>query len=413
MAGVAMAVNSELSVMVVEDSAVQRIHAIDLLANLGITRVFEAENGCQALEVLKGCGKLDILMTDLEMPDMDGVELIRHIAESQQVHSLIVVSSRETSILSTVETMAHEHGLLVLGIAQKPLSYDNLVNLLDKFQPAALAEKEGAGEQAYRFSADELNQAIRNKQLLLHYQPKVTTHSGVMRGVEALVRWQHPELGLLAPARFIAFAEDNGLISELTDWVLENALKQLRDWHARGMTISAAVNLSALSLSTPDLADRIAVVTNRIGIEPKYLVLEITETAVMSDLALALGTLARLRLKGFGLSIDDFGTGFSSMQQLSRIPFTELKIDRSLVHGASEKPHLHVMLQSTIEMGKKLHLTTVAEGVENPSDWQLIRLLGCDVAQGFYVSKPMPGDGLANWLKQGTQHLRPARPHSN
>ncbi|MGQ5522715.1 GGDEF/EAL domain-containing response regulator [Chitinimonas sp. PSY-7] len=405
-----MVVNTELSIMVVEDSAAQRLHAVDLLAHLGITKVFEAENGCHALEVLKDCGKLDIMMTDLEMPDMDGVELIRHIAESQQVNSLIVVSSRETSILSTVETMAREHGLTVLGIAQKPLSYDNLVALLGKFQSDSAPDHESEEEQSYRFGAEELKQAIRNKQLILHYQPKVTSHSGVMRGVEALVRWQHPELGLLAPARFIAFAEDNGLIDELTDWVLETSLKQLRDWHARGMTISTAVNLSALSLSTPDLADRIAAVTNRIGIEPKYLVLEITETAVMSDLALSLGTLARLRLKGFGLSIDDFGTGFSSMQQLSRIPFTELKIDRSLVHGASEKPHLHVMLQSTIEMGKKLHLTTVAEGVENPADWQLIRLLGCDVAQGFYVSKPLAGDGLPNWLKQGTQHLRPARP---
>lgn len=403
-----MFVNTELSVMVVEDSAVQRMHALDLLANLGIKRTLEAENGRHALEVLGGAGHIDILITDLEMPDMDGVELIRHIAESHQVNALIVVSSRETTILSTVETMAREHGLIVLGIAQKPLSYDNLASLLAKFEPGQVGARNS--EAQYSFSAQELREAIINKQLLLQYQPKVTTHSGVMRGVEALVRWQHPQHGLMAPAHFITFAEENGLIDELTDWVLETALKQLRDWHARGLTISVAVNLSARSLSTPDLADRVAAATSRIGIEPKYLVLEITETAVMSDLALSLGTLARLRLKGFGLSIDDFGTGFSSMQQLSRIPFTELKIDRSLVHGASEKPHLHVMLQSTIEMGKKLHLTTVAEGVENPSDWQLIRLLGCDVAQGFYVSKPIQGDGLANWLKQGTQHLRPARP---
>ncbi|GAB3258656.1 EAL domain-containing response regulator [Chitinimonas naiadis] len=399
---------TELSVMVVEDSAVQRLHALDLLANIGVGNTLEAENGRHALEVLAVNPKPDILVTDLEMPDMDGVELIRHIAEQRLVNALIVVSSRETTILSTVETMAQEHGLIVLGIAQKPLSYDSLANLIARFRPGEVAEKQR--EAQYSFSPNEIRRAIVNRELVLHYQPKVTTHSGVMRGVEALVRWQHPDLGLIAPAYFIPLAEEGGVIDELTDWVLETALKQLRDWHARGLTISVAVNLSARSLSTPDLADRIAAVTSRIGIEPKYLLLEITETAVMSDLALSLGTLARLRLKGFGLGIDDFGTGFSSMQQLSRIPFTELKIDRSLVHGASEKPHLHVMLQSTIEMGKKLHLTTVAEGVENPSDWQLIRLLGCDVAQGFYVSKPVPGDALAGWLKQGTQHLRAPRP---
>jgi len=400
--------NADLCVMVVEDSAVQRLHAVDLLVNLGVGKTLEAENGRHALDVL-GQGTLpDILVTDLEMPDMDGVELIRHVAERHLVQAIIVVSSRETTLLSTVETMAQEHGLTVLGIAQKPLSYDNLNALISRYRHDETPS--GAAHHARRIDAADLRAAIAQRQLVLHFQPKVTTHSGVMRGVEALVRWQHPVYGLVAPADFIPIAEEEGVIDELTDWVLETALKQLRDWHARGLSISVAVNLSAKSLSTPDLADRIAAVTSRIGIEPKYLLLEITETAVMSDLALSLGTLARLRLKGFGLSIDDFGTGFSSMQQLSRIPFTELKIDRSLVHGASEKPHLHVMLQSTIEMGKKLHLTTVAEGVENPSDWQLVRLLGCDVGQGFYVSKPMPGDALAGWLKQGTHHLRPPRP---
>jgi EAL domain-containing protein (putative c-di-GMP-specific phosphodiesterase class I) len=391
--------------MVVEDSAVQRMHALDLLANMGVELLLEAENGRHALEVLASSPKPDVILTDLEMPDMDGIELIRHIAEQRMAAALIVVSSRETSILSTVETMAQEHGLIVLGIAQKPLSYDNLANLLARYRPGEPAPH--LRDEAPAFNETDIRAALAEKQMVMHYQPKVTTHSGVMRGVEALVRWQHPTLGLIAPARFVPVAEEFGVIDELTDWVLETSLKQLRDWHARGLSITVAVNLSATSLSTPDLADRVAAATSRIGIEPKYLILEITETAVMSDLALSLGTLARLRLKGFGLSIDDFGTGFSSMQQLSRIPFTELKIDRSLVHGASEKPHLHVLLQSTIEMGKKLHLTTVAEGVENPSDWQLVRLLGCDVGQGFYAAKPMPGDALATWLKQGTQHLRP------
>jgi EAL domain-containing protein (putative c-di-GMP-specific phosphodiesterase class I)/ActR/RegA family two-component response regulator len=402
-----MSANADLCVMVVEDSAVQRMHALDLLANLGVRKTLEAENGRHALQVLAQSSKPDILITDLEMPDMDGVELIRHIAEQHLASALIVVSSRETTLLSTVETMAQEHGLIVLGIAQKPLSYDNLANLIARYRPGELPPPRR--DEAPAFSANDIRQAIVDKQLVMHYQPKVTTHSGVMRGVEALVRWQHPTLGMVAPACFVPIAEEGGVIDEMTDWVLEVALKQLREWHARGLSITVAVNLSAKSLSTPELADRIAAATSRIGIEPKYLVLEITETAVMSDLALSLGTLARLRLKGFGLSIDDFGTGFSSMQQLSRIPFTELKIDRSLVHGASEKPHLHVLLQSTIEMGKKLHLTTVAEGIENPSDWQLVRLLGCDVGQGFYASKPMPGDALATWLKQGTQHLRPIR----
>jgi EAL domain-containing protein (putative c-di-GMP-specific phosphodiesterase class I) len=393
----------------VEDSVVQRAFALDVLRSIGVGRVLEASDGRTALEVLAASPvKPDVVMTDLEMPGMDGVDLIHHIAQQQLASALIVVSSRDTTLLSTVETMAREHGLSVLGVAQKPLSFDNVSALLAKFH--GIGVRTNPNPPTHAFSRDEIQTAIESQQLVIHYQPKVTTHSGVMRGVEALVRWEHPQYGLVSPAHFVPLVENDGLIDVMTAWVLEHALKQLREWHARGLTISMAVNLSARSLDNSELADRIATVASKIGIEPKYLVLEITETAVMADVALALGTLARLRLKGFGLSIDDFGTGFSSMQQLSRVPFTELKIDRSLVHGAAERPHLHVMLQSTIEMGKKLHLTTVAEGVENPADWQLIRLLGCDVCQGYYVAKPMPGDALPGWLKQGTQHLRPARP---
>lgn len=399
---------SKYRVMVVEDSMVQRLHALDVLASLSITQVLEASDGKHALELLASQEiKPDILMTDLEMPGMDGVDLIRHIAEQHLTSSLIVVSSRESILLRTVETMAHEHGLTVLGVVQKPISHDNLANVISRFKYAqARGDKPQASQ---RFSRDEIAHAVSNNELCLHYQPKVTAQSGVMRGVEALVRWQHPVRGLVGPNAFIPDAEATGVITQLTEWVINAALLQLSRWHAHGLNISVAVNLSPTSLSIPELADRISEVTNRLGVEPKYLVLEITESAAMSDVALALGTLARLRLKGFGLSIDDYGTGFSSMQQLSRIPFTELKIDRSLVHGATEKPQLHVMLQSTIEMSKRLHLTTIAEGVETVADWQLLGLLGCDLIQGYYVAKPMPGDQLAAWLKQGTQHLRAIR----
>ncbi len=400
----------QLTVMVVEDSAVQRMHAVDLLGSLNVRNVLEAEDGQSALDLLATVERCpDIIMTDLEMPGMDGVDLIRHLAQRKLAHALVVVSSRETALLASVETMAQEHGLTVLGIAQKPLSINGLQALLAKYRP----EGEVVSSQTPpppRCTAEELKTALTVGQLQVYYQPKVTTHSGVMRGVEALIRWQHPQYGFVLPDQFVHLAEETGLIEPLTEFVIETALRQLREWHSRGMAISVAVNLSARSLASPDLADRVSVIAGKVGVEAKYLILEITETAVMSDVALSLGTLARLRLKGFGLAIDDFGTGFSSMQQLARIPFTELKIDRSLVHGASEKPHLQVMLQSTIEMGKKLQLTTVAEGVELANDWQLIRILGCDVAQGFYVATPMPGEELANWLRQGTRHLRPPRP---
>lgn len=396
---------SEYSVMVVDDSALQRLYALDLLASLGITRTLQGCDGRNALTVLAGAAyKPDILITDLEMPGMDGVDLIRHIAEQKLASALIVVSSRESSLLSSVEIMANEHGLAVLGVAEKPLSCDSLAALIARFQ---LTSPSSAKQNIERhFSKDEIINAVMSNQLLIHYQPKVTAHSGVMRGVEALVRWKHPQFGLIGPQHFIPDAENFGVIDLLTEWVINVSLAQLRQWHTRGLSISLAINLSPSSLSEPDLADRIAVMAKSFAIEPKYLVLEITESAVMSNLALSLGTLARFRLKGFGLSIDDFGSGFSSMLQLSRIPFTEMKIDRSLVNGAAEKQHLHVLLQSTVEMGKRLQLSTVAEGVEKAADWELMRQLGCDIVQGYYVSKPMPADALAGWIKHGTKHLR-------
>jgi EAL domain-containing protein (putative c-di-GMP-specific phosphodiesterase class I) len=391
----------ELSLMVVEDSVVQRMHAESLLTKLGARTVLTAENGVDALQKLEAARVTDILITDLEMPDMDGIELIRRVAEQQLIRALIVVSSRGEAILAAVEAMAQERGISVLGIAIKPLIEEDLKLLIGQFGRHEVVQHTEAA--AFAFTLDDIRQALLQEQFVLHYQPKVSTHGEVLRGVESLIRWQHPVYGLVAPVHFVPLAEEGGLIGEMTTWILDAALKQLHDWHSHGLTISVAVNLSAKSLAAPDLADHIADAAARAGVNPKYLVLEITETAVMSDLALSLGTLARLRLKGFGLSIDDFGTGFSSMQQLSRIPFTELKIDRSLVNGAANNPAMHQILESIIEMSKKLHLTSLGEGPDNEADWQLLQHLGCDVAQGFYIAKPMPGEELTDWLKRRTK----------
>lgn len=401
---------SDYCIMVVEDSLVQRLHALEVLASLGVLHTLEAADGQQALEVLAAAPrKPDILITDLEMPGMDGVDLIAGIARRQLASALIVVSGLESNLLRTVETMAREYGLRVLGVARKPLSAEHLSLLISRYSLAS-PSIDASPANPSRFSHDDLLTAVDQQQLLLHYQPKVTMASGLLRGVEALVRWQHPQLGLIAPTHFIPDTEQSGVIDRLTDWVLGSALTQLAHWHAHGLKISVAVNLSPHSLAHPDLADRIAARVQASGLEPRWLILEITETAVMSNLALSLGTLARLRLKGFGLAIDDFGTGVSSMQQLSRIPFTELKIDRSLVDGAAESPQLQGLLQGIVEMSKRLNLVAVAEGVENPADWQFIRQLGCELSQGFFVAKPMPGETLPGWLKQDNRHFRPQRP---
>lgn len=399
-----MADFAALSVLLAEDSALQREAVLDMLSKLGLGRIAWAEDGEHALAQLSS-QPVDVLMTDLAMPGMDGVELIRRVAEQRLARAIVILSGRGRGMLETVEAMAEQRGMRVLGALPKPVRKGALATILASFEQQSEVPP-GPPRPERIVSLSAIAQAIERDELVLHYQPKVTALTGVLYGVEALVRWQHPQYGLLSPVHFVPLAEEGGLIDPLTDWVLESAMRQLCDWHARGLRINVAVNLSAKSLSQTDLADRIEARAAQAGVEPKYVVLEITETAITNDIALALGTLVRLRLKGFGLSIDDFGTGFSSLQQLARVPFSELKIDRSMVDGAAGHPPLHALLKSIIDLGRKLHLKTVAEGVETEADWQLLRLLGCDVVQGYYAAKPMPADQLPVWLKHGLDALR-------
>jgi EAL domain-containing protein (putative c-di-GMP-specific phosphodiesterase class I) len=218
-----------------------------------------------------------------------------------------------------------------------------------------------------------------------------------LAGAEALMRWQHPERGLIPPGAFIAVMEACGLIDAATEVVLAGAIAQVRAWREGGLDVPVAINLSAASLADIGLADRIAAMAARDGVDPKAIILEVTESAAMTDMARSLDTLARLRIKGFGLAIDDYGTGFSSMQQLGRIPFTEMKIDQAFVLNAADHPNLEAMLDTSLALARRLNLKSVAEGVETARDWDLLLRLGCDIAQGYLIAKPMPGAALPAW----------------
>jgi EAL domain-containing protein (putative c-di-GMP-specific phosphodiesterase class I) len=230
--------------------------------------------------------------------------------------------------------------------------------------------------------------------------------TGIVRGVEALARWHRPNLGFVPPDYFIEIAEREGLIHDLTLSVMTQAMAQSADWNARGLRLSMAINLSPRLLDDPSLVEEVSALANRYGLAASQIILEITETSMVAYLGAALGVLARLRLKGFGLSIDDYGSGFSSMQQLARIPFTELKVDRSLVHGAHLRANLRVILQSALDMARRLDLVTVAEGIETPEDWRFLQECGCDIGQGYLIARPMPASEIPQWLKlhQGRLH---------
>jgi EAL domain-containing protein (putative c-di-GMP-specific phosphodiesterase class I)/ActR/RegA family two-component response regulator len=389
------------TLLVVDDSAVQRAQAVSLCREMGVQMIYEAANGKEALDLLALLVlPPDLMIVDLEMPDMDGIELIEEMARRQIHVALVVASSRELSLVQAVETMARNLGLPILGGLQKPLGGDTLRGALEKY--GALREAQGGGgrgDPPPDIPPALLAQAIRAGEIRVHYQPKVDMLTGIVRGVEALARWSHPELGNVRPDHFIAVAEREGLIHDLTLSVLETAVAQAARWNAHGLKLATAVNLSPRLLETPALAQLIIEVLQRHGLPPEQVVLELTESSVVDCMGVALGVLARLRLRGIGLSIDDYGTGFSSMQQLARIPFTELKIDRSFVHEAHLRRNLRVILQSALEMSRQLGLVTVAEGIETVEDWRVLQQSGCVVGQGYFIARPMPADEILAWLK--------------
>ena len=244
----------------------------------------------------------------------------------------------------------------------------------------------------------ELRRAIDRQQLVVHYQPKVDAHSGQVLGVEALVRWQHPEHGLVPPGEFIPLAERTGLISPLTHFVLDAALRQCRAWQQTGHELSVAVNVSARSLLDLAFPDQVASLLARWEVPARLLVVEITESTIMADPTHALEVLGRLDATGVQVSIDDFGTGYSSMAHLKALPVHELKVDRSFVSQMTSNTSDAVIVRSTIDLGRNLGLRVVAEGVEDEATWRALDALGCHAIQGYHVSRPVPPDDLIHWL---------------
>jgi diguanylate cyclase (GGDEF)-like protein len=248
----------------------------------------------------------------------------------------------------------------------------------------------------------QLRRAIASDQLQLYYQPKVSLEDGRMMGCEALVRWNHPELGFIPPSDFIPHAERTGMIRFLTAWVLRSALWQLRAWKQCGLELDVAVNVSPTDLADPSFADCLIQVLAETGADSRRLVLEVTESAAMKDLSNTLRVMEQLRVLGIRFSIDDFGTGYSSLSHLKRLPVDEIKIDRSFIQELETRPDDEVIVRSTINLGHALGLKVVAEGVELPASFEALKRLGCDLAQGYLVSRPLSASDLTRWTIERT-----------
>jgi diguanylate cyclase (GGDEF)-like protein len=299
-----------------------------------------------------------------------------------------------------------------IGISLFPEHGDNPEGLLQRADVAMYAAKQaGSGCIVYSRKHDrhsprrialigQLRQAIDQDQLYLHYQPKIHLKTNRIVGVEALVRWQHPEYGSVSPNQFIEPAERTGLIKPLTQWVLQTALRQCQIWRKMDLKLTVSVNLSARNLADSQLPQRIAELLQLGELPSEWLRCEITESAIMADPVHAMEVLNHLRDRGIRLSIDDFGTGYSSLSYLKRLPVDEIKIDKSFVTGMMAEDNNQMIARSTIELGHNLGLTVVAEGVETKETLDQLKTLGCDEAQGYYMGRPMCVEKLHQWFQE-------------
>ncbi len=390
-----------IKILILDDEPFMHKLLVRMLANLGYTQVSTCDNGHVALELITAPNDSpNLILLDLNMPKMDGLEFVRHLVERNYIGSLIFISGEDERMQQSAEKLARAHKITVLGHLHKPTTPEGLAALIGKL---ALPSQDAPRAVSKAYGADELRAAIAGGELVNYYQPKVMTATGRVMGVEALVRWRHPQDGIVFPDQFIGVAEEHGLIDDLTRVVLISAFAQAKLWQESGLMLQMSVNLSMDNLASLDFLDLIVDLAAKAGVPPQMVDLEVTETRLMGDLRTPLEILSRLRLKRFRISIDDFGVGHSSLAQLRDIPFDELKIDQSFVHGACSNERLRAMFDSSLGLAKQLRMEVVAEGVEDQADWDFVRNRGCDIAQGYFIARPMPAANIPAWIQSWHQ----------
>jgi EAL domain-containing protein (putative c-di-GMP-specific phosphodiesterase class I) len=339
-------------------------------------------NSGQFLQTLRDF-QPSLLILDLKMPGVDGVQLLHQVKEGQSEAQVMVISGMDQRVLNTAEKLGRSQGLQMLGVLQKPLQRHELEQRLKEVLHASRT-----------YSRADLVTALNERQFVVHYQPKIARENSAWHidGAEALVRWQHPAHGLLLPGEFLALVEEYRLIDGLTDLVLESAIRQAAAWKTVGLHRKIAVNLSASLIEDLDFPNRLTALLQAHDVPGSLLTIELTESTAMADATKAMDIFLRLCVNDISLSIDDFGTGFSSLQQLYQLPFDELKIDRMFVGGLPNDDEARAIVRATVDMAHALNITVCAEGVETREALDYLESVNCDRAQGFLVGPAVTAD---------------------
>lgn len=375
-----------------EPDVVKLLHQICAAAGYTVESTTSAEDFHRLLKT-----RPDFVLLDLLMPDIDGVELLRFIADEQIDCGLILISGADVRVLQSVARLAASKGLHVQGTLAKPFDPEELIRLLAQ-DIAEHVEYEAGVIEAVQ--PHELHAALLDDRLVAYFQPQVELASGQAVSCEALVRWQHAEQGLIFPDRFIPVAEQSGMMNELTENVAVQAFRHCAALAEAGFNIRCSINVSALSLTDIRFPDKLLAMLNAAKIPPSAVVVEITENRLYDNSVNAMDVLTRLRMKGIELSIDDFGTGYSSLRQLQLMPFNELKIDKGFIRNCGTDKEAESIVRSSIELGQRLGIRTVAEGVESAEQAERLREWGCNIGQGYFYAKALPSDMFLVWLRE-------------
>ncbi len=376
-----------------EDAAV--VDVVRTVAKQVGYAIANATSGARFVQLLESFQPSLIIM-HLPLRDTDGVEVLKSLAARGCTADVVIVGNGDDRGLAAAHELGMSLGLAMCGALQGPAAAELATKL------SALVQRSA------RIDADQLRRGIAGGEIVPHYQPKVSrAKSGwIVDGVEALARWQHPNLGLVMPNELIPLAERSGMIEELTSTMLSAALRQVRAWQEQGLRIGCAVNLPPRLVTDASFPDRVAALLAQNGVEGSQLVLEITETATIQDPTATMAILTRLRAQRVGLSLDDFGTGYSSLTQLYEMPFDEMKIDKSLVLQLPGSREASTMVRSLIELGHNLGLTICAEGVENGEALDVLASMGCDRCQGYFISRAIPASDVASFAARWSRNAK-------
>jgi len=384
------------TVLIVDHDHATLAQIAELARGVGLS-VLTAENGAMFRHALL-CARPSLVLLDMQVPDMDGVDCMRHLVTQGHDPEVVLMSGLDPKVMTSARQYGRTLGLKVTDILHKPIGLVDYQRVVMRHVNVPMS-----------LSAEELCTAINEYDLVLHYQPIVHRHGGdwSVRSIEALVRWKHPQHGLLMPAQFLPLAEREGLMTQITDFVLAEALRQVGHWHARGWHLALTINLPSSCIDDVRFPDRLDRVLREHGVAPEYLTFDVSETALMGDQSVIMDSFARLRVHGVSLALDDFGVGTSSFTQLYKLPYTALKIDRALVTEMVESVQARTVVSALIELGHQLSLKVCAEGVNSEVVFDLLSRAGCDQMQGDWLSAAQSASALELFLHQWEDSVNP------